>query len=395
MQQPLNRLARRFRLQEEFATGYSPLYARLFGIVAGWLESPGAGDDPLVNWLLEASAGRASLDVTLLLPAGLHRDVLAWSAGAAVHSIDQLAQYFLTAGGDRTPEEPGLDNALRKAIMTRQAPLREVVRAGVVQTNETGRGLCWLLPLLATRWKAVHLVDLGASAGLNLVADYRAYRLVDDELSQPLIDAGRGRPPQFLVRCRGEMAFLGSLESSEPPAVASRTGCDLAPFRLKSQADELTLMSFVWGDQADRMKRLREGIAALREVERKEGGLDLYAADLPEDLGTFLRDRVTFDDGRPVVVYNTYMTMYLSDKGASLWDRVAAWATGHKQPVLWLQWEPERDDRDAPDLGWGAWTADVWQGGDHRRWHLGWTHPHGTHVLLTPEFGAFAADFAS
>ena len=33
------------------------------------VEAPGAGDDSLVNWLLEASAGRGSLDVSLLLPA--------------------------------------------------------------------------------------------------------------------------------------------------------------------------------------------------------------------------------------------------------------------------------------------------------------------------------------
>jgi hypothetical protein len=395
LQQPLARLAHRFRLQEEFATGYSPLYARLFGIVAGWLESPGAGDDPLVNWLLEASAGRASLDVTLLLPAGLHRDILARSAGREIPSIEELAQYFPTAGGNRTPDEPAFEHALRRAIMARQAPLREVVRAGVVQTNETGRGLCWLLPLLATRWKAVHLVDLGASAGLNLVADYRAYRLVGEEHSEPLIDAGRGRPPQFLVRCRGDTGFLRPLESSEPPAVVSRTGCDLAPFRLHSQADELTLMSFVWGDQVDRLQRLREGIAALREVERKEAGLDLYAIDLPLELDAFLRDRIAFDDRQPVVLYNTYMTTYLSDKGASLWDRIGAWAAGEMRPVLWLQWEPAIDGLEPPAFGWCAWTADLWQELTHRRWHLGWAHPHGADVELCSAFGAFAADFAS
>lgn len=395
MQQRLAKLVHRFRLQEEFATGYSPLYARLFRTLAGWLESPGAGDDPLVKWLLEAGYGRATLDVTLLLPAGLHRDILAWSAGREIPSIKRLAQYFPTAGGHKPPESPGFESALRGAITTRQATLSEVIRTGVVQTNETGRGLCWLLPLLATRWKALHLVDLGASAGLNLVADYRAYRLAGEEPDEALIDIGRGRPLQFLVRCRGEIAFLQALGSSEPPAMVSRKGCDLAPFRLESPADELTLMSFVWGDQVDRLRRLREGIAALREVEREESGLDLYAVDLPEDLDAFLRDRISFDDQRPVVLYNTYMTTYLGDKGASLRGRIDAWAIEQRRPVLWLQWEPPRDGREPPDLGWCAWTADLWRGEAHQQWLLGWAHPHGADVELGSNFRAFAATFTA
>jgi hypothetical protein len=387
----LPRLARRFRLQQEFATGYSPLYARLFKVLAEWLDTPGAGDDPLVNWLLEASAGRGSLDVSLLLPAGLHHDILALAAGQEIPSVSQLALYFPTAGGDKTPEAPGFESALRQAIMARRPSLSEIIGTGKVQTNETGRGLCWLLPLLASRWEAIRLVDVGASAGLNLVADYRAYRLVDEVSDEALVDVGRGRPVQFLVRCQSGAEFLQPLQSGEPPTVISRTGCDLAPFRLAGEADELTLMSFVWGDQADRLQRLREGIAALREVEQKEGGLALYPADLPEELDAFLRDRVPNEAQRPVVLYNTFMTAYLSDKGASLWDRIDAWAAGQQRPVLWLQWEPARDGRDPPGLGWCAWTADLWHGQAHRRWRLGWAHPHGTELELGPGLGAFAA----
>ena len=388
MQYRLARLSRRFRLQEEFATGYSPLYARLFGIVAEWLEAPDAAGDPLVNWLLEASAGRGTLDVSLLLPAGLHRDILARAAGQEIPSVSKLARYFPTAGGDRTPEVGDFEGTLRQAIMGRRDTLSEVIRNGNVQTNETGRGLCWLLPLSCVPWKAVHLVDLGASAGLNLVADYRAYRLVGEGLDETRVDVGRGRPPQFLARCRGETTFLQSLASNEPPAMISRTGCDLAPFRLTGQEDELTLMSFVWGDQAERLQRLREGIAALKEVERVEGSIDLQAADLPDKLDGFLRNRVPGDDGRPVVLYNTTMTMYLRDKGASLSERIGVWAAEQQRPVLWLQWEPPRDGREPPGLGWCAWTADLWQGAAHRHWHLGWAHPHGADVELTLGFGA-------
>jgi hypothetical protein len=45
----IQRLAEKFRDQEEFAADYSPLYSHLFGTVALWLESPAAVEDPLVQ----------------------------------------------------------------------------------------------------------------------------------------------------------------------------------------------------------------------------------------------------------------------------------------------------------------------------------------------------------
>lgn len=73
-------LVHRFRRQEQFARGYSPLYERLFAAVAGWLE---ADRDTLADWLVGAAAGRQSLDVTLLLAAGLYRDILAGEPAVA------------------------------------------------------------------------------------------------------------------------------------------------------------------------------------------------------------------------------------------------------------------------------------------------------------------------
>src|SRR5688500_13872466 len=67
------KLQAKFAEQHSFTVGYSPLYAHIFGLVAQWLDDPA---DPLVAWLLQVSEGRPSLDVTLLLPAALHREML-------------------------------------------------------------------------------------------------------------------------------------------------------------------------------------------------------------------------------------------------------------------------------------------------------------------------------
>ncbi len=377
MNDRLERLAYRFRRQESFAAGYSPLYRRLFAAVSSWLEAPQAQSDPLVDWLLQASQGRRSLDVTLLLAAGLHRDVLAGEPAVAA-----LGRYYPTAGGTKAADDPQFASALRQAILARRRPLGDFIRTANVQTNETGRGLCWLLPLLAIDWPAIHLVDLGASAGLNLVAERRAFRLVDARTEALVLDLGRARPVQFVTRFHGDLHILDFFRARLLPAITSRTGCDVRPFTLDSERDRLTLKAFVWGDQVERMQRLQEGIEALAPVQLSAAPVALYATGLPDELDIFWADHVPLEPALPVAVYNTFMTPYLRDKGATLAERIGHWSADQKRPVVWFQWEPARDGRIPPGDEWCLWTADLWQGGDHRRWELGWIHPHGSEGQL-------------
>jgi hypothetical protein len=407
------RLAGRFRKQQKFAAGYSPLYSRLFGLPADWLSAP-RPSDPLVAWLLRAAAARSSFDVPLLLLAGLHREVLTGVAEAA-----DLATYYPTVGGTRSPEEGELAGALRAAILARKDQLAAFLRTATVQTNETARGLCWLLPVLYTGWRAIHLVDLGASAGLNLVADQRCYRLTGGkewvECAVRTIQAGAHGAPEKMghFACKGKsvesasvldlgsgehveflVAGQGTLPLPPPqcrlPAILSRIGCDLAPFPLATDRDEQTLAAFVWGDQPGRLAMLRQGIAALKRIRGSRAPVQLHAAHLPDGLTEFLEQRITPCSDAPVVLYNTYLTTYLHDKGASLRPQLAAWAAGQTQPVLWLQWETLWQGPRPPDFGWVGWTADLWRDGRHLHWHLAWAHPHGTQIRWLPESAAWA-----
>jgi hypothetical protein len=145
-------------------------------------------------------------------------------------------------------------------------------------------------------------------------------------------------------------------------------------------------MSFVWGDQVTRMKRLREGMAALKQVANSNAPVLLRPVDLPIELGIVLDERGPPDDSQPVVLYNTYMTTYLQDKGDSLFRHIESWAVGQKRPVLWLQWEPARNNRQPPEFGWCAWTVDLWHRQEHHYWQLGWVHPHGVEAEFTEGF---------
>jgi hypothetical protein len=297
-----------------------------------------------------------------------------------------LRRFFPTAGGQEPPTSPDFEPALHQEILARRETLARFIREAQVQTNETGRGLCWLLPVSLARWPQVRLVDLGASAGLNLVAEKRAYRLVDASSDTPLLDVGQGEPVQFQTRCLGWTPDFSAVDGRAVPRVLGRDGSDLAPFRLDDRGSELTLMSFVWGDQRERMARLLEGIAALHGVNQSDAPVRLAQADLPDDLGRFLHEALAQSDrDTPVVIYNTWMATYLRDKGQSLGYHIDHWAAKQQRPVLWLQWEPARDGSEPPHPGWCLWTAESWRGQERKRWRLGWVHPHGGEAELDRE----------
>lgn len=375
-------LIERFRRQAEFAQGYSPLYSQLFAIVAGWLAQ-GAAGQPIAAWLEQAGAGRTIFDVPLLLLAGLHRDVLAGDV-----AVRDLAAFYPTVGGDRSPHTPDLAPALHRAIWARRAALATFIQSAQVQTNETGRGLAWLLPVTGSGWGGLHLVDIGASAGLNLVADMRAYRLVDSE-GRRLAHIGRGLSAQFQVVCAGE---LTGLPVGACPPIHSRLGCDIAPFALDSAENERTLAAFIWGDQPQRLQRLREGIAALRQMAQTAAPVQLYPARLPDELDAFLETYVAprlMSDSFPVILYNTWMRTYLPDKGAGLRPALTRWAQRQDRPVIWLQWEPPEAGEPPAPVDWCALSAEIWRRGQHARWRLGVAHPHGTHLNLAPDWLAW------
>lgn len=389
-----HQLKRRFEQQEQFSLSYSPLYVALFGTVARWLaeEPPGT----IADWLVEAAAGTDLFAATNLLAAALHRDVLAGEPTAVA-----LRAYYPSAGGSldaatqgsgRSTAAPGFEAALAQAILPRRAEFKSFLRTRTVQTNETGRGLAWLLPTAVAPWPRLHLLDLGASAGLNLVADQRRFDLRDGE-GRLLATLGTRPAADFEVQLSGWPGCLRA-DSLQLSTVASRTGGDLHPFRLDGPEDELTLAAFVWADQMVRLRRLQAGMAILKEVNHGDTAVQVYPLDLPGALPSFLTEHIRADD-LPLVCYNTYIRMYLPEKGKALRGHLDRWARRQTRPVLWLQWEPpsclDGDYGPAPELGWLAWTADLWQGGEEYRWLLGWVHPHGQQVTLGRGFEEWTA----
>lgn len=396
--QQQEQLLERFKKQAEFTKEYSPLYHTLFSIIGDWLDSQTY--NPVVEWLLEISADRSPFDVPLLLLAGLHREILLEEPGT-----EQLGNLYPSVSPDwRSKAErwdseafslqsqvTNLPNILHRTIWNRREALEPFIKTATVQTNETGRGIVWLLPALLTNWEEVHLVDLGASAGLNLLADQRFFRILNTS-KKKLVDIGDGKSVQFMVTSKNTCKL--HLKKRKTPKFLSRTGCDVHPFYIKNSTDEATLTSYVWADQLSRIDRLKEGINAFRRLNTKATApVTLYKAELPDELPTFL-EKIPTDKNAPVVIYNTFMTTYLDNKGATVREHLTAWAEAQDRPVLWLQAEPPRDGKEPPEPEWLAWTADLWQNGEHQQWQLGWIQPHGTAVYwLEEQYQDFVESF--
>lgn len=138
------------------------------------------------------------------------------------------------------------------------------------QTNEVARSgwiLGAMLHLSSITGRSLEVLEIGASAGLNLAFDEYRYELGNGRSWGPL-DA------PLTVEC----AWRGRTPPLDAPlAVVSRAGCDLRPVDPGNPDDRARLVSYVWADQLHRMHRVEAALAHAARRHRTVDGAD--AAD--------------------------------------------------------------------------------------------------------------------
>ena len=142
-----------------------------------------------------------------------------------------------------------------EAALQRHADFIEEWMRSPPQTNEVRRSsalYAGLVTIAAKTQLPLRLMELGASAGLNLICDAYGYRLGALET---------GRRDSDLVL---EPEWRGISLEAGPVAIESRHGCDLNPLDVHDAQDRLRLMAYLWADQNDRLERTRIAIAAAR-----------------------------------------------------------------------------------------------------------------------------------
>ncbi len=383
-----------FSSQANFARGYSPLYVALLECLVTWLQSSEESArrldrDPLnveavmtrVLEFCDRGQWESDLEPTLRLAACLHARVLNEDA-----AVSTLRQYYSTVGGTGDPLCEEFEADLFIALEKLAATLIEDAAIWKVQTNESSRGILWLLPALILGVDRSYLLELGASAGLNLYAEQRSYEL-RGESGEP-IRLGAAEERQFSIDAGKQELFEIILElfneGVSMPEIIERVGGDRHPIDLDNVEHELHLRACIWGDQESRLQRLQEGIAIHKSA--SSGQLNpravLREMSLPDDLHVFLKMSLPANPKAPVIVFNSYVTAYLNDVDHRSMNRemrsfAHGWSLRHNLPWMWVHFEPPRqEDEAAPHLGWCRWVVELFSGTESKVIELGWAHPH-------------------
>jgi hypothetical protein len=246
--------------------------------------------------------------LALRLMGAVHRLVLRGDA-------PRLAAHYPSAGG--RPHGPW--PAFRDTLRDHSDELRRLVDHPV-QTNETARcpGLLGgFLEVARGTGLPLRLLEVGASAGLNLRFDRYRYEL----------GAERWGPPDSPVLIRARLEGRPPLDTAL--RIVARAGCDARPVDPRSSEGRLTLASYVWADQLERLERLRAALALAADVDApvaRAGAADWTAARLSE-AGPGVVD----------VVFHSIVMQYLPNDERERFERALESARG---PRAWLRVEP-------------------------------------------------------
>jgi hypothetical protein len=168
---------------------------------------------------------------------------------------------------------------LRALVTESPAELTHLILTRRTQTNEPAR-CAVLLPALARLPQPIALIEVGASAGLTLLADRYSYDYAGHFL--PGRDPGA---PTFRCDPRGPVPLPSRL-----PEIAWRAGLDLNPLDVMSEDDVRWLSCLVWPGEGDRAQQLTAAIATARRdppaVHRGDllSDLPALASQVPEGL---------------------------------------------------------------------------------------------------------------
>lgn len=302
----------------------SDLYSNLLHHVADDVAAGGVMGD-----LLEPVAAAPFGDAVILrLLAALHLLVLDGSA-------PELARHYPSAGG--APAR-GLAADLRRTADAHRDEIAMRLTQGV-QTNEVGRSAALLGGYLevARLGLPLRVLEVGASAGLNLVFDRYRYHGPGN--------ATFGPPESPLVF--DQPWFASAPDLTLRLQIQERRGCDVAPIEVSTAEGRQRLRSFVWGDQLDRMARLD---AALAVTQADPPTVDRAPAP------AWLRDQLAVvRPGCATVVVHSIMFQYLSDQGRrEMLEAIdaAGRAATAAAPLAWLRLEPGGDQAELRLTTW-------------------------------------------
>ena len=326
----------------------APIYARICGALARGLTRDSQVGTRLLDWPGEPT--RDALPLRFM--GGLHALVL---AGAD----DELAGLY--AG--RVTDEAELIAALNRVLIRNDAALLPWLD-GPPQTNEAGRSaalMTGLLEIARRHGPKIEILEIGSSAGLNLLID--RYRF---DLGGVMVG-----PADAPVTIKPE--WRGPPPPDAPIDIVGVRGCDVAPMDAVDPAVGARLAAYVWPEAVERVTRLNGAIAMVREKPVRLEHAD--AADWVE-----ARLAEPQPEGVTRVLMHSVVWQYLPASVATRIKTAMEQAGAEATPARALAWVIQEPDRAVAQQ---FARVRSWPG--HGEWQaVATTHAHGAWIDTTP-----------
>jgi hypothetical protein len=321
----------------------SPFTARLMDRTASELERGG-----MIAAIIGDRPGNSNADGLPLRFAGaLHALVLA-------NADPALAEFY--PARDPTPDPDRLWRAVESALAEQPSHFAAYL-AQPPQTNEVGRSALLLPGFLAIARATglpLRLLEIGASAGLNLIWDRYRYRYGAQRWGDP------DSPLELTCEWRGANAELDPIV-----AILSRAACDQAPIDVHDDGQRARLRSYIWADQTDRLARLDGALALARAA-----NVHVEPADCADWLDRKLAEPA---EGCVTLLYHSVVWQYLpAETRGRIRARLAEVGrrATRRNPLVHLALEFGGQNY---ELRLTLWSGD----GMKIERHLATTHPHG------------------
>lgn len=325
---------RRFGARE--CAHVSPLYARLSLLIAS--------DPELLT--LAAHGDRRGQPVPNLIFAAVQYLLL----GGAAHP---LARFYPIVGGDTALPEPP-EPAFRDFCIAHAAPIRALLETRLVQTNEVRRCALTLPALaLAADSQPIALIEVGASAGLNLLLDQYRYQYGAQTVGSP--------EAPLTLRCdpRGAPSPI----PAQIPTIEWRVGIDLSPIDVSDQDATRWLRALIWPEQIDRALLLQQALANAERHPPK-----LWAGDAIDLLPRAIN--AAPPDAQICIVHTFTLNQFSAAMRRQIDAQLAAASRLRRIAVVGVEWrEP------MPPI-----TLTLWEGGRPSMRELATCDPHGAWI---------------
>jgi hypothetical protein len=298
-------LAERFDRFANWCVGSSPLYEQLAHGVAA--------DEELLDIARTVPSGRSPPHVLL---GAVHAGLL----GGAEHSLTTFypsVNARPTSVADRDPVPP-----FREFCLEYENYLQPILESRRTQTNAVRRCTA-LLPAFEfvsqlADGKPLALIELGASAGLNLLFDRYGYEYGGRSVGN------RESALQLTAEIRGEQE---PPIPDEFPRVVSRVGIDLNPLDATDPEDARWLRALIWPEHTHRRRNLERTIDIAGE-----NPPDLRRGDAITGLSELVSE---VPDNVPVCVFDTQLRYQLSKERIEQLEKALA-EIGTRHELYWL-----------------------------------------------------------